>query len=633
MKDLEIDIDDQPYYESLGFRCGLEIHQQIDTERKLFCHCPVGLTGRRHDAEILRHMRPTLSELGEYDGTALMEFKTKKEVVYRLYRDRTCTYEMDDTPPFLVNQQAVDLAIQIALHFNCRIVDELHVVRKQYLDGSIPTGFQRTMIIGIDGRIPYKGRIIRIAQLNLEEDSCREVSDIGHQIVFATDRLSIPLVEVITAADIKNPTEAAEVCRLLGNSMKAAGFVRRGIGTVRQDVNVSITGGNRVEIKGVYKVGNIKRLTAAEAVRQKRLLELRKLFANRFPSPNEIAYREGNFTALFSGMNNVIGCRLESDRPLKVVALLLPNLADIVNTQFQPRRDFGFELSGRVRVIACIDSRPNLFFHSQRNQYDIPGDPWNRIKTELAFAANDDIALVCGPSADVATAISEIKIRIAELADGVINETRQDLKDGTTDFERILPGPDRMYPDTDHPPVRITENRVEKNRVLLSEPLWNKQQRWRKLGLHEEQVRALSLSAFAGLFDRLAKDGAINIKKTAHYCTGLMVALRRNRHDLEHAGQETLYNLLKTALSEDWPYARVKGALTALADQNRTADDHYGNPDFEALWSEAERNFAVSGNNDTGDKFRRYITGQILRQYPDHTSQVLTRIKERLALK
>ena len=176
------DINDNTRFESLGFKCGLEIHQQLNTEKKLFCHCPIGLTGRRHDADILRHMCPSLSELGEYDGTALMEFKTKKNVIYRLYRDRTCTYEMDDTPPFLVNQQAIDYAIRLSLLFNCRIVDEIHVIRKQYLDGSIPTGFQRTMIIGIDGWVPFRGRKIIINQVNLEEEACREVTDIGHDI-------------------------------------------------------------------------------------------------------------------------------------------------------------------------------------------------------------------------------------------------------------------------------------------------------------------------------------------------------------------------------------------------------------------------------------------------------------------
>jgi len=631
MKELEIDINDQSFYEARGFKCGLEIHQQIDTKRKLFCHCPVGLTNRRHDAEILRHMRPTLSELGEYDGTALMEFKTKKEVIYRLYRDRTCTYEMDDTPPFLVNQDAVDLAMRVALHFNCRIVDELHVVRKQYLDGSIPTGFQRTMIIGVDGSIPFRGRTIRISQLNLEEDSCREVSDIGHRIVFATDRLSIPLIEVITDADMKNPEEAAAVCRLLGNSMKAAGFVRRGIGTVRQDVNVSVTGGKRVEIKGVYKVGNIKGLTAVEAVRQTKLLELKKSFTARFSSPEKINYREENVTALFRGTGNVIGCRLESDQPLKTVALHVPNLCDVINTQLQPGRDFGFELSGRVRVIACIDPKPNLFFRSQRANYDIPDTIWETIDKSLPCAENDDIVLICGPSEDVLTAVNEIKIRIGELAEGVINETRQDLKDDTTDFERVLPGPDRMYPDTDHPPVKITEERVAKNRDSIQEQLWIKQERWRKLGLHEEQVSALSLSKFVKLFERLAGDDNLNPKKAAHFCADVMVGLRRKNIHLENADQEILHDLLHRALSEDWPYAHVKSALVALHQTGTASDDHYGSKDFDSIWEKAENCFTASKTNGSPDKFKRFVTGQILREYPSHTADILEKISARLA--
>src|SRR5512136_1509207 len=157
-------ISDDKFYQ-LGFKCGLEIHQQLLTSRKLFCRCPAGYRNDKPDGKIIRHMRPTMSELGVYDGTALMEFKTKKNVTYQLYRDTVCTYEFDDTPPFPVNQEAVDIGMHIALMLNCSIVDELHVSRKQYLDGSIPTGFQRTMIVGVNGSIPYKDRRIGIIQL------------------------------------------------------------------------------------------------------------------------------------------------------------------------------------------------------------------------------------------------------------------------------------------------------------------------------------------------------------------------------------------------------------------------------------------------------------------------------------
>ncbi len=620
--------------EKLGFKCGLEIHQQLNTKRKLFCHCPVGSSHGPHNAELLRHMRPTLSELGEYDGTALMEFKTKKNVIYRLYRDLTCTYEMDDTPPFLVNQQAVDFAIQLALHFNCRIVDELHVIRKQYLDGSIPTGFQRTMIIGVDGWMPFKDRTINITQVNLEEEACREISDIGHYITFATDRLSIPLVEIITDAQMKNPDEAAAVCRLLGNSMKITGLVRRGIGTVRQDVNVSVTGGKRVEIKGVHKVENIRSLTASEALRQKGLLELQKIYTERFPKPDDIEYTEGIFTDLFRDNNDILGRRLESDRPLKVIGLRLPELADITTKELQPVRDFAFELSGRVRVIACIDTIPNLFFLSHADQYDITASDWDKIKTKLGWTDGDDIVLICGPSDDVLTAINEIKIRISELAEGVVHETRQDIKDGTSDFERILPGPDRMYPDTDHPPVRITDERVENIRSKLTEPLWEKQSRWAAMGLHKEQIGALSLSPFSGLFDRLCSDNRIDqsqYKKIAHICTSVMVALRRAGHDLRTADKDALFNIIKTAVTSDWPYNHLKAALISLAngEPGRDGDRPLSEQAVEKLWQSAKSEFHANGNPENDLKFRRFVTGKILEFCSSDTHKVLTQIESK----
>ena len=175
-------------------------------------------------------MRPTLSELGEYDGTALMEFKTKKNIIYLLHKQNVCTYEMDDTPPFLVNQQAMDIAIEQCLMLGCDIVDEVHIARKQYLDGSIPTGFQRTAIVGVNGRLPFRGRDLSITQVSVEEDSCREVSDQGHLIVWRTDRLGMPLIETVTGPDLRTPDEVVEAILLVGRVCRTTGHVRVGIG-------------------------------------------------------------------------------------------------------------------------------------------------------------------------------------------------------------------------------------------------------------------------------------------------------------------------------------------------------------------------------------------------------------------
>jgi len=256
-------------YAKIGFKSGLEIHQQLLTEKKLFCRCPAGkYNNTEYNAEILRHMRPTLSELGEYDGTALMEFKTKKNIIYRINKDTVCTYEMDDTPPFEINEQALDISIEIGLLLDATIVDELHIARKQYLDGSIPTGFQRTAIVSVGGKFPYKDREINIIQMSIEEDSCREFSDNGHTRIYLTDRLGMPLIETVTYPEMKTPQEVADVNNILRRLVRSTGHVRTGIGASREDVNVSVTGGTRIEIKGVAKIKNIPLLTYNEAMRQ-----------------------------------------------------------------------------------------------------------------------------------------------------------------------------------------------------------------------------------------------------------------------------------------------------------------------------------------------------------------------------
>ncbi|MDH5198963.1 MAG: hypothetical protein OEY20_17105, partial [Gemmatimonadota bacterium] len=226
--DPALDFPDREYgmltpadYDALGFLGGLEIHQQLLTRGKLFCRCPAGRYVQRSDGEVLRHMRPTLSELGEYDGTALMEFKTRKEIVYLLERGSVCTYELDDTPPFPMDEEAIEIAIGMAQVLDLNLVAELHVMRKQYLDGSIPTGFQRTAMVGLTGQIPFRvpalgvDRALSIRQLSLEEDSCREVSDIGHRVTFRTDRLGMPLTEVVTEPEFLTPGEMQAGGRLL----------------------------------------------------------------------------------------------------------------------------------------------------------------------------------------------------------------------------------------------------------------------------------------------------------------------------------------------------------------------------------------------------------------------------------
>ncbi len=268
-------------YQALGLKCGLELHQQLETGRKLFCKCKTDLQLDEPMARITRHMRPTLSEMGENDKTALMEFRKEQIITYEVH-DSTCTYEIDEAPPFEIDSNAIDLALTIARLLQMEILDELHVNRKQYLDGSIPAGFQRTMIVGVGGKVKISKRTINLDMLALEEDSCREITNIGRNIVWRVDRLGIPLVEIVTKTfNLDDPNEIKDIAIGISRILRATGKVKRGLGTIRQDLNISIEKGARVEIKGVQILDMLPEYIKLEVIRQLTLIEIKEEMGKR----------------------------------------------------------------------------------------------------------------------------------------------------------------------------------------------------------------------------------------------------------------------------------------------------------------------------------------------------------------
>jgi len=531
-------------YADVGLIAGLEVHQQLLTERKMFCHCPARRYTRDHDGEVLRHMRPTLSELGEYDGTALMEFKTRKNIIYLLHEENVCTYEMDDTPPFLVNQEAVDVAIEQCLMLGCDIVDEVHIARKQYLDGSIPTGFQRTAIVGVNGRLPFRGRELSILQVSVEEDSCREVSDKGHLIVWRTDRLGMPLIETVTGPDLRTPDEVAEAILLIGRVCRSTGHVRVGIGASRQDVNVSVRGGRRVEIKGVPKAGWAPGLVHGEAVRQVNLLRLREELIRRgFSAPADIGCESADVTRLFASSEQSFLRREGWERfvaeekrragfelgngPFTVRAVRLKGLTGTLGWPTQPDLTFAHELAGRVRVIAGLDQRPILLHGEKWPDYHGSLQELRRVRAHLHCNPEDAIAVVWGPGEDTLTAAAEIRLRYVDALDGVPNETRQPFPDGSTDFERILPGPDRMYPDTDSPPSRVTRERVERLRAALAPRPWEREARYTAAGVPRQTAYFLIRRGAARLVDMVVDGCGAPLRRAAELFGERLKGLRR----------------------------------------------------------------------------------------------------------
>jgi glutamyl-tRNA(Gln) amidotransferase subunit E len=457
-------------------------------------------------------MRPTLSELGEYDGTALMEFKTRKIVVYRIKNETTCTYEIDDTPPFLLNRQAVEIAMEVALLLKCNIVGEFHITRKQYLDGSIPTGFQRTGILGIEGEIPLSQKKIRIIQLSVEEDSCREVSDIGHTRIYSTDRLGMPLIETVTYPEMLTPDEAAEAAHYIRFLARSTGKVRTGIGAAREDVNVSISGGTRVEIKGVAHIAWIPELVHNEAFRQKALLEIREALRRRGGDGRDwkIASREVDAADL--------GCdaalwRDVQKRKLRLLAVNLPGFKGILSFFTQPGKTFADEIGERLKVIACLE-KPNML-HSEELEPVLDEKDRGLIRKLLKAGEDDAQVLFWAAADDVKTALETIEERCRLAFQGVPNETRKGLDDGRTIFERVLPGPDRMYPDTDSAPISVEEALIERVRAVMPPEVHQRLSQFREWRVPADTFAFLLRYNLAPLLERISADFGIEPRFTA----------------------------------------------------------------------------------------------------------------------
>ncbi len=530
-------------YARVGFKSGLEVHQQLLTKKKLFCRCPAGLYSDEYHAEILRHMRPTLSELGEYDGTALMEFKTKKDIIYRINRTTVCTYEMDDTPPFPMNEEALDIAIELGLLMNCHIVDELHIARKQYLDGSIPTGFQRTAIVSVGGYIPYKNREINLIQMSIEEDSCRESYDYGHTRIYITDRLGMPLTETVTFPEMFTPFEVAEVNNIIRRIARSTGKVRTGIGAAREDVNVSVTGGTRIEIKGVPRIKNIPLLTYNEAMRQWNLLRLREELHRRGITRESFEAKSEEITKLLLKTSYLPIANAINEKKI-VNCVILRGFKGLLRWQTQTDTYFSKEISDRVRVIACLSNIPNII-HSDSLGDTITSSEWQKIRKTVGASDDDTLVLVWGNETDARTGANEIIIRAREATEGVPSETRQALRDGTNGFERILPGPDRMYPDTDLPPMKITSQRIEKIKLTMPTKLWEREKWYKELNVPEDIINDLLISKYAGLFEKIVKEWELNPVLVAIVLINYPKKLKKKGLNIEILNEQVFKGILE----------------------------------------------------------------------------------------
>jgi len=535
----------QADYDRIGFMSGLEVHQQLKTSKKLFCHCPSGIYQENDDfdAEIIRHMRPTLSELGEYDGTALMEFKTKKNIIYRINNDTACTYEIDDTPPFPINREALEYALQISSLSKLNIVGEVHITRKQYLDGSIPTGFQRTAILGVEGEIQLKHKKVRLIQLSIEEDACREISDIGHWRTYKTDRLGMPLIETVTYPDFVNPDEVKEGADYIRFLNRSTGKVESGKGSTRADTNVSCRGGSRVEIKGVPSTRWMPELTHVEAFRQYALLNIRSILEAR-----KLEKDKWKISSTAIDLDKVKfrypPIKEAKEQGYACFAVNLSKFEGILSHFTQPGQMFADEIVNRLKVIACLE-KPNMIHSEQIDQVDEKS--FEKVRTKLGSKRGDAQIIVWGPEEDMTIALETIEERCIMAMEGVPNESRKSFKDGTTIFERVLPGADRMYPDTDSAPIPLTDEYISSISESLPTDICDRYKQMAEWGIPEDAHAYILRKNLVPLIEKIERELDISPK-----WTGVFLA-----HRLRHVEN-------KSRVSKDFKYSMVFAMLRYL---------------------------------------------------------------------
>ena len=485
-------------WEELGLMMGLEIHQQLNTKHKLFCPCSTELIDDEFDDGIIRNLRPTQSELGQIDRAALQESLRDMTFKYESFNSHTCLVETDDEPPHALNREALDICITIASLLNMKMVDEFHTMRKQVIDGSNTGGFQRTGLAATDGYLdtPY-GRVA-IESLGLEEDAARRIDSDDEFTEFRLDRLGIPLAEITTDPSMHHPEQIKEVAYMIGQVLRSTN-VKRGIGTIRQDVNISITRGARVEIKGVQDLDLMPEIVEREVQRQLALADIKDELIKRNASVEDTIY---DLDEVFKDTSSKI---LSSAKCIK--GIILRGFDGLIGKEIQPGRRFGTELSSYAKKMGVS----GLFHTDELPAYGIGAEEVDAMKEFLKIGPQDAIIIVAHDEDVAVNALNEV-IRRANMAfDGVVEETRKALDDGNTEYMRPLPTANRMYLETDIPLFQITNDMVEPIKNNLPELPDEKKERIKKEyklseDLASQIVRRLLGDTFESLLSKVKVD-------------------------------------------------------------------------------------------------------------------------------
>ena len=511
-------------YSKIGLKAGLEIHQQLDTREKLFCSCEPKLFKEEPEFTFVRRLRPTQSELGQVDSAALFEFHKGTKILYEANNDTVCLVEMDEEPPHDLNREAVEICLIASLMMKAKPVDEIHVMRKTVIDGSNTTGFQRTCVVALNGEIDIKGKKVSIQQVSLEEDAARKTGKEGQLIRYRIDRLGIPLIEVTTAPVIYSPEEAEETAFAIGRILRATRMVRRGLGTIRQDVNVSIRDGALIEIKGVQELELVSQVIENEVQRQLSLLEIRDELKKRGVKKEDITEDFVDITSIFKQTKcKVIAKALKQNKP--VLAVRLPRFAGLLKKEHALGMRLGAELAGIARFWGRVGG---IFHTDEMPAYGVTAEELNQLGQLLKNDSTDAVVFVADTLENATDALKAVTERARVSLEGVPEETRAANPEGTTKYMRPRPGAARMYPETDVPPIQLTKEYLDELGSRLPElPEQLMKRLMEEYKLNRKLAKQILDSEYLELFESLAGETKVSPTVIVVAFTETLKALRR----------------------------------------------------------------------------------------------------------
>jgi glutamyl-tRNA(Gln) amidotransferase subunit E len=601
--------------EASQLRVGLEIHQQLATGTKLFCQCPV-VKSEELPLSFERRLRPTQSELGQIDPAAVFEFNKGRVNLYKWNPESSCMVEADEEPPHPPSKDAIETALIVGEMLGSRAVDEVHVMRKIVIDGSNTSGFQRTAIIALGGMLPVDGFQVGVQTITVEEDSSRVLKEGAQAREYALDRQGVPLVEIALDHVVGYPERVEAIALSLGRLLRSTGRVARGQGTIRQDLNVSVLGGQVVEVKGVQKLNLIAKVVRYEETRQMGLVKIAEEIKKRGIA--EVECRASAATGTMKKTASPVLKRILQKGGV-VTCVSVSGFAGLFGLESFP----GIRLGKELAEIARTNGLGGVIHSDEFAKQGVTEQESLALRALGGSDSRAGLVLVAGETQERVDTVAELVMeRLRRAPTGVLGETRAATDEGETRYQRPRPGAARMYPETDIPEIVVTEEWKRSLKKMLPVP-WKERVAGysRKYSLSEEAALQLYDSDNSKLFEdlaaklklepsviasilveapvRLSREGVDESKLTAEALTSVLVAVDAGRFAKEAAVD--VLRAIGKGEARDVDGAVSKLGLTGMSDEelNKIID------------GVLKRNKAII--RDKGDRAFSVLMGEVMK--------------------